>query len=48
MFDFEPNLNETIAKQVCIEVMSKTNDKHLLDIAPRDKWLEWIEAGCFY
>lgn len=48
MFDFEPNLNESIGKKVCYEVLSRTNDQHLMNIAPRSKWLEWLDAGYFY
>ncbi|MGE0562683.1 MAG: aspartyl/asparaginyl beta-hydroxylase domain-containing protein [Flavobacteriales bacterium] len=48
MFDFEPNLNTTSAKDVCREVLSKTNDKHLMNIAPREKWLDWLNKGFFY
>lgn len=48
MFDFEPSLSEVKGKEVCKEVLSKTNDKHLMTIAPREKWLDWLEKGCFY
>ena len=48
MFDFEPNLDEIAAKDVCREVLSKTNDKHLMTIAPREMWLKWLEKGFFY
>lgn len=48
MFDFEPQLDVTKAKEVCKEVLSKTNDKHLMTIAPREKWLEWLEKGYFF
>ncbi|NQX99247.1 MAG: aspartyl/asparaginyl beta-hydroxylase domain-containing protein [Flavobacteriales bacterium] len=48
MFDFEPSLSECRGKEVCKEVLSKTNDKHLMGIAPREQWLDWLEKGYFY
>lgn len=48
MFDFQPELDLDKAKEVCKEVLSKTNDKHLMNIAPREKWLEWLDKGYFY
>lgn len=48
MFDFEPSLNPIKAKDVCKEVLTKTNDKHLLTIAPREQWLSWLDKGYFY
>lgn len=48
MFDFEPSLSEKKGKEVCKEVLSKTNDKHLMNIASRQEWLNWLEKGYFY
>lgn len=47
MFDFEPNFNLEKAKAICKEVLQKTNDSHILNIAPRKDWLHWLELGEF-
>jgi aspartyl/asparaginyl beta-hydroxylase (cupin superfamily) len=48
MFDFEPKLDSIRAKEVCKEVLTNTNDKHLMTISPREKWLEWLDKGFFF
>lgn len=42
MIDFDPNLSEQNMLKVSEEILSKTNDKHMMDIAPRDQWLDWF------
>lgn len=47
MLDFEPQQDSELSKKVCEEILSKTNDKHMLDIAPNEEWLKWFEQGYF-
>lgn len=47
MFDFEPHFNTMKSRNVCTEVLQKTNDSHLLNISPRENWLEWLAEGNF-
>jgi beta-hydroxylase len=47
MIDFEPNLDDVVAREVSSEILQKTNDKHMLEIAPNEKWMEWFNYGCF-
>ncbi len=47
MIDFEPNLDKKKALQISKDILSKTNDKHMMDIAPNETWLEWLDNGCF-
>ncbi|HCQ29400.1 MAG TPA: hypothetical protein DIU39_03875 [Flavobacteriales bacterium] len=35
------------SKNICKEILSKTNDPYLLSIAPKEKWLEWLDKGEF-
>jgi len=47
MIDFVPNDSDLSGKEIATKIMSKTNDNHVLNIAPRETWLDWIEAGEF-
>ena len=42
MIDFEPNLNASKARDVAAEILGRTNDKHMMDIAPKEKWMVWF------
>ncbi len=45
MIDFEPNLDKDKALEVSKEILGRTNDKHMLDIAPNNVWLDWLDKG---
>jgi aspartyl/asparaginyl beta-hydroxylase (cupin superfamily) len=45
MIDFVDDANK--AKGICKDILTQTNDPYLLSIAPKDKWLEWLEASEF-
>lgn len=47
MVDFVPDLSEQTGEEVCREVLGRTNDKHMMDIAPREAWLSWFENKQF-
>jgi beta-hydroxylase len=47
MIDFDPDLSPEKGLEVCKEVLFKTNDKHMMDIAPREEWLKWFEDKQF-
>lgn len=47
MIDFEPNINVANARKVASEILKNTNDKHMMDIAPNETWMEWFEKGSF-
>ncbi|MCB9188350.1 MAG: aspartyl/asparaginyl beta-hydroxylase domain-containing protein [Flavobacteriales bacterium] len=47
MIDFEPNESVQKAKEVCEDVLKRTNDQHMMDIAPNEEWLRWYRNGAF-
>jgi beta-hydroxylase len=47
MIDFEPNLNADNGRSIALDILKKTNDKHMMDIAPNETWVEWFQKGCF-
>ncbi|CAG5079131.1 aspartyl/asparaginyl beta-hydroxylase domain-containing protein [Parvicella tangerina] len=47
MIDFDPDLSAQKVNKVCKEVLMKTNDKHMMDIASREDWLNWFDKGEF-
>ena len=47
MIDFDPDLSEENGLEVSKEILSRTNDKHMMDIAPREMWLDWFEKRQF-
>lgn len=47
MLDFEPGFDEDTAKRISHSVITSTKDKYLLEIAPREMWVEWLEKGQF-
>ena len=47
MMDFvNPDCGMT-GKEVAQKIISETTDSHVLNIAPREHWLNWIEEGQF-
>lgn len=47
MIDFSPDLLEETGMRVSKNVLSKTNDKHMMNIASREEWLKWFECQQF-
>lgn len=47
MIDFIPPNSTITPKELADEIFHKTNDRHVLDIAPREQWLDWIKKGSF-
>ncbi len=47
MFDIVPNFDADVAKQVSKGVLEQTNDAFIHSLAPREKWLEWLDKGEF-
>lgn len=47
MIDFDPDLSEEKGLKSCEEILNRTNDKHMMDIAPRSEWLKWFEQKQF-
>ena len=47
MIDFDPNLSAEDGRASCAEILNATNDKHMMDIAPRELWLDGFNTGHF-
>lgn len=47
MIDFVPEKSLLSGKDVAEKILSETTDNHVLNIAPRETWLEWLEKGYF-
>lgn len=45
MFDFVEDFSADTAKKVSKEILEITNDPFTFSIAPKEKWLEWLEIG---
>jgi aspartyl/asparaginyl beta-hydroxylase (cupin superfamily) len=47
MIDFIPKQSELSPKEIARKIISKTTDSHILNLAPREEWLKWIDQGYF-
>lgn len=47
MIDFVPKNSPYSAKEVAKKILTETTDNHVLNIAPRETWLDWVDKGNF-
>jgi len=47
MIDFVPEGSKLGAKEICKKILLENTDSHILNIAPRESWMEWLADGQF-